>query len=159
MISGRRAAGISTSLYFPFRRIKIAEQAVDLAATEAAIGVALTGAFSPYVVCAGRRLPACIAGFSARCGIRTWPTLRSGCEASTASCSAAVVNESVSRTWSGFTRILRVTRRLAAAAHQLCEVMTVADAARHFLQQNIIELESQNIEQRKGGRRQRRDVL
>lgn len=143
-------SGISISPYFPFRRIKITKQAVDPAATKAVIDVTPDQRFQPVCHLCGKKAPS-VHSWTQRsvrdlnlADTQVW--LR--CEYRKLLCARCqrISVEDLER----FHPYLRVTRRLAALIHQLCKAMTVADAARHFLQQDIIEFECQNTERRKG---------
>jgi transposase len=125
-------SGISISPYFPFRRIKITKQAVDPAATKAVIDVAPDQRFQPVCHLCGKKAPS----------VHSW-TQRSVRDLNLADTQVWLRCEYRKLLCAHCQRIsiedlelfhpyLRVTRRLAAAIHQLCKVMTVTDVARHF---------------------------
>ena len=125
-------SGVSISPYFPFRRIKILEQAVEPGATQAVIDVVPDQRFQPVChVCGKKALR--IHSWTQRCvrdlnlaSTQVW--LR--CDYRKLLCRHC---QRVSIEELGvFHPYLRVTRRLAAAIHQMCTVMTVSDVARHF---------------------------
>jgi transposase len=123
---------ISISPYFPFRRIKITKQAVDPAATKAVIDVVPDQRFQPVCHLCGKKAPA----------VHSW-TQRSVRDLNMASTQLWLRCDYRKLLCGHCQRIstedlelfhpyLRVTRRLAAAIHQLCKRMTVTDVARHF---------------------------
>ncbi len=126
-------SGISISPYFPFRRIKIAKQAVDAAATKALIDVVPDQRFQPICHLCGNKART----------VHSW-TQRSVRDLNLASTQVWLRCEYRKLLCAHCQRIsieeleifhpyLRVTRRLAAEIHQLCKLMTVTDVARHFL--------------------------
>jgi transposase len=125
-------SGISISPYFPFRRIKIVKQAVEPEASKAVIDVVPDRRFQPVCHLCGKTA-ASVHSWTQRsvrdlnlAGTQIW--LR--CDYRKllcAHCQRISIEE-----LELFHPYLRVTRRLAAAIHQLCKVMTVADVARHF---------------------------
>jgi transposase len=125
-------SGISISPFFPFRRIKVVKQVVDPAATKAVIDVVPDQRFQPICHGCGKKVSS-VHSWAQRsvrdlnlAGIRVW--LR--CDYRKllcAHCGKVSIEE-----LELFDPYLRVTRRLAAAIHQLCTVMTVSDVARHF---------------------------
>jgi transposase len=125
-------SGISISPYFPFRRIKITKQALDGAATKAVIDVVPDQRFQPVCHLCGKKAPS-VHSWTQRsvrdlnlAGTQVW--LR--CDYRKLLCAHCqrISIEDLEL----FHPYLRVTRRLAAAIHQLCKVMTVTDVARHF---------------------------
>lgn len=125
-------SGISISPYFPFRRIKIAKQAVNDTATEALIDVVPDRRFQPICHRCGK----------ASSSVHSW-TRREVRDLNLASTRVWLRCEYRKLLCDNCQRIsiedlelfhpyLRVTRRLAAEIHQLCKVMTVTDVARHF---------------------------
>lgn len=125
-------SAISISPYFPFRRIKIAKQAVNDTATKALIAVVPDRRFQPICHRCGKP-SASVHSWTRRevrdlnfASTRVW--LR--CEYRKLLCDNC---ERISiEDLELFHPYLRVTRRLAAEIHQLCKVMTVTDVARHF---------------------------
>jgi len=125
-------SGISISPYFPFRRIKIVKQVVDPNATKAVIEVVPDQRFHPVCHLCGQKAGH-VHSWTQRsvrdlnlAGTQVW--LR--CDYRKllcAHCQRVSIEE-----LELFDPYLRVTRRLAAAIHQLCTVMTVSDVARHF---------------------------
>jgi transposase len=125
-------SSISISPYFPFRRIKITKQSVDAAATKALIDVVPDKRFQPVCHLCGKKAPS----------VHSW-TQRSVRDLNLADTQVWLRCEYRKLLCAHCQRIsiedldlfhpyLRVTRRLAAAIHQLCKVMTVTDVARHF---------------------------
>jgi transposase len=125
-------SSISISPYFPFRRIKIAKQAVDAAATKALIDVVPDQRFQPVCHLCGKKAPS----------VHSW-TQRSVRDLNLAS-TQVWLHCTYRKLLCGYCQristedlelfhpYLRVTRRLAAEIHQLCKLMTVTDVARHF---------------------------
>jgi len=125
-------SGISISPYFPFRRIKITKQALDAASKKAVIDAIPDQRFQPVCHLCGKKAPS----------VHSW-TQRSVRDLNLASTQVWLRCEYRKLLCAHCHRIsiedlelfhpyLRVTRRLAAAIHQLCKVMTVTDVARHF---------------------------
>jgi transposase len=145
-------SGISISPYFPFRRIKIVKQTVQPDATRAVINVVPDQRFQPVCHVCGRKAPR-IHSWAQRsvrdlnlAGTRVW--LR--CEYRKllcAHCQRVSIEE-----LEVFHPYLRVTRRLAAAIHQLCTVMSVSDVARHFQLdwKTVKDIDKQFLEARYG---------
>jgi transposase len=122
----------SIAPYFPFRRIKIIEQAVNQTADSAHIDVAPDQRFQPICHLCGQRASA----------VHSW-TQRSVRDLNLAStqiwlrcayrklfcphCRRISIEE-----LELFHPYLRITRRLATYIHQLCKVMTVTEVARHL---------------------------
>ena len=125
-------SGISISPYFPFRRLQIAKQAVDAAATKAEIDVVPDQRFQPVCHLCRNKAPT----------VHSW-TQRSVRDLNLASTQVWLCCEYRKLLCAHCQRIsieeleifhpyLRVTRRLAAEIHKLCKVMTVTDVALHF---------------------------
>jgi transposase len=136
-------SGISISPYFPFRRIKIAKQAVDAAATKAEIDVVPDQRFQPVCHLCRNKAPT----------VHSWTqrSVRGLNLASTqvwlrceyrkllcAHCQRIGIEE-----LEIFHPYLRVTRRLAAEIHKLCKVMTVTDVALQLDWKTVKDIDKQ----------------
>lgn len=118
--------------YFPFRRLKILGQSVAPAAGVARIQAAPDKRFQPVCHLCGKKAAAVHSwtGRSVRdldmAGTRVWLDCRYR-KLYCAQCQRIVIED-----LELFDPYLRVTRRLAAYIHQLCQWMTVRDVARHL---------------------------
>ena len=125
-------SGLTIAPYFPFRRLKILGQSVAPEARVARIQAAPDNRFQPVCHHCGKKAAAVHSwtGRSVRDldmgGTRIWIDCRYRklhCER----CRRIVTEE-----LELFDPYLRITRRLAAYIHQLCQRMTVQDVARHL---------------------------
>jgi transposase len=125
-------SGLSIAPYFPFRRIKIVNQTVNLNSNEAIIDVEPDQRFQPICHKCGQKVSAihsraqrCIRDLSLA-STQVWLkcTYR---KLFCSHCDRISIEE-----LEVFHPYLRVTRRLAAYIHQLCEIMTVTEVANHL---------------------------
>lgn len=125
-------SGLSIAPYFPFRRIKIVNQTVKLNSNEAIIDIEPDQRFQPICHKCGKKVPAIHSQAQRRIrdlslgGTQVWLkcTYR---KLFCSHCERISIEE-----LELFHPYLRVTRRLAAYIHQLCEIMTVTEVAQHL---------------------------
>jgi len=145
-------SGLSIAPYFPFRRIKVVNQTVNLNNNEAIIDIEPDQRFQPICHKCGQKVSAvhsraqrCIRDLSIL-GTQVWLkcTYR---KLFCSHCERISIEE-----LELFHPYLRVTRRLAAYIHELCQKMTVTDVAQHFKLdwKTVKEIDKQYLEAKYG---------